>query len=133
MLNISFEEPEIFPTPDGREWIINPLKRKELKKLTKFARMNKELQKYQKEGNIEAGNILMYGENEDDEEEDTLLKLTDEIIDLSIREVKTNKLFPEKYRRQITKAIELCVEVVKASSGKSKGSGNPLPQKSTKE
>ena len=134
MLDISFKENETFKTPDGEEWTINPLRRKDLKKLNKFTSMNDQLQKLQKEGNSVEGNRLIYGEDEDNDQEETLLSVTDEIIDLSITNKKGEK-FPEKYRRQITKAMELCSLVVSASIDspqKAKtGDDTPLAMKSS--
>lgn len=127
MFDISFEELETFKTPDGKEWIVNPLKRKDLKKLNRFTALNQKLQKYRKEDNMEEGNKLIYGIKENDDKEETLLSVTDEIIDLSIEEVKTKEKFPEKYRRQVLKAIELCMLVVKVSTGNMTKKGDDTP------
>jgi hypothetical protein len=132
MLELNFKEPETFKTPDGTVWTINPLKRRDLKRLHRFTALNEKLQKLKEEGRTDEANTLIFGKDEDDDQEETLLKITDEIIDLSITNDKGEQ-FPEIYRRQITKTMELCVLVINASVDSPKGKegdGNPS-QKAT--
>lgn len=136
MIEIDFKEIEEFKTPDGNIWIINPLKRRDLKKLNRFTTLNDQLQKYKREGKTVEANQLVYGVDEENDEEETLLKVTDEIIDISIKNKKDGSKFPEKYRRQITKAMELCSLVIEASidtptRSKEGGSDTPLQMKSS--
>ena len=129
MLDILLNEPETFNTPDGRLWEINPLKRKDLVIMNKFTTINDKIQAMKKDGNTGAGNELVFGTGK--AKEDTLIGVTDEIIDLSIREVNTGKRFPEEYRENIGKAIELCNYVIKATVGLGEGDGSPLAQRSS--
>jgi hypothetical protein len=133
MVNINFRKKETFETPDGEVWEINPLKRRHLKKLNRFIKLNTKLQELQKNGDVEAANKIIFGEEEDNDEEETLLKIADDIIDLSIKNVKTGKELPEDYRLEISTTIELCTAVIQTSTGKVKQSQNgddtPLPTK----
>lgn len=135
MINIDFEEPETFQTPDKRVWIVNPLKRRDLKKINGFINLNKQMENIKSEGKADEVNKIMFGEDEDNEDELTLLKIADDLIDASIEEKETGERFPDKYRRQIKKLIELTNIVIKASTGNiegSKGSDTPLPEKNRK-
>lgn len=129
MLDILFNEPETFKTPDGRLWQINPLKRKDLMIMNKFTKINDKIQELKLDENVAGGNELVFGTGNN--KEDSLISVTDEIIDLSIREVNTGKKFPEEYRENIGKAIELCNYVIKATVGLGEGDGSPLAVKSS--
>ncbi len=135
MVSINFRKKETFTAPDGETYEINPLKRRHLKKLNKFIKLNSTLQELQAKNDVEGANKIIFGDEEDNDEEITLLKIADDIIDLSIKNVKTGKELPEDYRLEVTTTIELCTAVIQASTGnkkasQSKGEDTPLQKKS---
>lgn len=113
MLELSFIEPETFLTPDGSEYIINPLPTREMKRVNEFIELNTLLQQYQSEGNDKEANKLIYG-SEDDPDKRTIASLCEELIDLSIKNIEDGSDLPKKYRT-IFKMIELCTFIVKAT------------------
>jgi hypothetical protein len=135
MVNINFRKKETFNTPDGETYEINPLKRRHLKKLNSFIKLNTKLQELQGAGDVEGANKIIFGDEEDNDEEITLLKVADDIIDLSIKNVKSGKELPEDYRLEITTTIELCTAVIQASTGGAKGKakGEDTPLQTNKE
>lgn len=129
MVEINFRKKETFKTPDGEEYIINPLKRKNLKKLNKFVALNQRIDKLKIEGKGEEVNKLIFGEDEENDDEETLLKVADDIIDLSIKNIKTKDPLPEEDRLGIDITIQLCLLIINASAGNIKNlnvGGTPL-------
>ncbi len=134
-IDVDFNEPDTFKTPDGEEWAINPLRRRHRKKFTKFTNLNDQMTKLKKENRASEANRLLFGEDEENEDEETILTIADNIIDLSIENIKTKEKLPEKYRLEISKVFELCTLVIKASSGKipeNKGDDTPLQKNKKK-
>ncbi len=124
MVSINFRKKETFTAPDGETYEINPLKRRHLKKLNKFIKLNSTLQELQAKGDVEGANKIIFGDEEDNDEEITLLKIADDIIDISIKNVKTGKELPEDYRLELTTTIELCTAIIQASTGNKSATPN---------
>lgn len=108
MIELDFKEPETFKTPDGEEWIINPLDTVDMKLIVKLTSLDSKQRKLQSEGKIEELNEVVYGESVD---------FSNEIIDKSIVNKKTGELLPGQYRKPYTRLVELVKLVVNETVG----------------
>jgi len=104
MIELDFKEPETFKTPDGEEYIINPLNVEDIKLLFKFMEYEEELKKLQKDGHKKNAQNLIYGSDEEDRE--PMVTLAEQIINKSIKNIETGEPLPKKYQT-IKKLIQL--------------------------
>jgi len=129
MIELDFREIESFRTPDGEEWLINPLDTVDMKLIAKLTRLESKQRKLQKEGKVEELNEIVYGDSVD---------LSNELIDKSIVNKKTGELLPEQHRKPYIQLVELVKLVVNETVGlrdvKGDGDDNPLgsPKTSSK-
>lgn len=121
MIDLDFKEPETFKTPDGEEYIVNPLETGDMKLIAKLTSLDSKQRKLQEEGKIEELNQTVYDES---------VKLSNEIIDKSIVNKKTGELLPDTYRTPYTrlvKIVKIVVDETVGLGGESGGEGgNPL-------
>lgn len=121
MIELDFKEPETFKTPDGEEYIVNPLETGDMKLIAKLTSLDSKQRKLQEEGKIEELNQTVYDES---------VKLSNEIIDKSIVNKKTGELLPDTYRTPYTrlvKIVKIVVDETVGLGGESGGEGgNPL-------
>jgi len=121
MIELDFNEPETFKTPDGEEYIVNPLETGDMKLIAKLTSLDSKQRKLQEEGKIEELNQTVYDES---------VKLSNEIIDKSIVNKKTGELLPDTYRTPYTrlvKIVKIVVDETVGLGGESGGEGgNPL-------
>jgi len=130
MLELDFKEPETFKTPDGQEWVINPLPTKDIKIIFRFIELNDEMKALKKNGETAKANKLIFG-TEEDENVPSVVELTEQIIDLSVHNVEDEEtLLPSKYRT-VKKLIQLASNVAVVTMDLSqediaRAGGNPL-------
>lgn len=134
IIELDFKEPETFKTPDGNEWIINPLPVKDIKIIFQFIKFNEQLKKYQDEGDTDKSNELIYGkpdESEDWNKDNSLMGIGETIIDKAITNTKDPTIiFPSKYKT-VKKLIQLSGHVAIATMDVNEAEikeagGNPL-------
>jgi len=126
MIELDFKEPETFKTPDGEEYIINPLDTGDMKILLQFLDLNDQQDKLKSEGKLKELNKLVYVD---------LVNKANELVDKSIVNKNNGELLPEKYRKPYIHLVKLCNIIVRETIGRKDGEGgdNPLelPQKSS--
>lgn len=136
MLELDFREPETFKTPDGQEYVINPLDVKDVKIIFKFIELNERLQKIKNKSknkkqdvkNTSEANSIIYGK--EGNEEPSLAELAEEIINKSIKNIESGDQLPKRYHT-IKKLIQLSGHVAVATIDMNKedierAGGNPL-------
>lgn len=126
MIELDFKEPETFKTPDGEEYVINPLDTGDMKILLQFLDLNDQQDKLKSEGKLKELNKLVYVD---------LVNKANELVDKSIVNKNNGELLPEKYRKPYIHLVKLCNIIVRETIGRKDGEGgdNPLelPQKSS--
>jgi len=131
MNRLNFRKPETFKTPDGQEWIINPLKVKDMRYVAQFTKLHGEYTELRKAGKFDEANNLLYGnvdnEEDDPENEKSMVGFSNKMVDLAVKNIKTGDKFPEEYRLG-EELLSLCAKIVEITTNP-----NPKAAKAVKE